>query len=67
MVEGQERDSPSGTLEIFKRIIPLFQLVYATYYLKKRSLELGAEKFLIKGEYLPKELFKITEKIIKRK
>ncbi len=34
--------------------------------LKKRTLELGAEKFLIKGEYLPKELLEITEEIIKK-
>lgn len=34
--------------------------------LKKQVLELGAEKFLIKGEYLPKELFEITEEIIKK-
>lgn len=34
--------------------------------LKKRALELGAEKFLLKGEYLPKELFEITNELIKK-
>jgi CheY-like chemotaxis protein len=34
--------------------------------LKERALELGAEKFLVKGEYLPKELFEIVENIVEQ-
>lgn len=32
--------------------------------LKNKTLELGAEKFLLKGEYLPKEIFEAAENII---
>lgn len=35
--------------------------------LKERVLELGAEKFLTKGEYLPKEFFEITKNIVEQK
>jgi len=43
-------------------------IVYSGYPdLKKRSSELGAEVFLIKGEQLPKELVEIVEKLLKRK
>jgi CheY-like chemotaxis protein len=35
--------------------------------LRERALELGAEKFLVKGEYLPKELFDIVETLMKEK
>lgn len=34
--------------------------------LKKRALELGADAFLLKGEYLPKELFQIAQEIIEK-
>ncbi len=43
-------------------------IVFSGYpeFKKEHLKELGAEEFLIKGEQLPKELFEITEKIIKR-
>lgn len=35
--------------------------------LEKRVLELGAEKFLTKGDYLPKELFILVDDFVKQK
>lgn len=36
---------------------------YSDREIKKRALSLGADKFLLKGEYLPHELIKIVQEI----
>lgn len=36
---------------------------YSDKEIRKRALSLGAEKFLLKGEYLPHELIKIVQEI----
>lgn len=33
----------------------------------KKALELGADKFLVKGEFLPKELIQLVESILSKK
>jgi len=43
-------------------------IVFSGYLdLKEICLNLGAEKFLTKGEYLPKELFELTEKMLRER